>query len=89
MWRQVGGPHICGPYKWAEVYNYGGSGACSPRGAGSLRRNSETFLCYFLLVTKESNTSRETAVKPLATYFPRADWIYCLGVWLYSALNAL
>ena len=33
----------------------------SPRGAGSLRRNSETFLCYFLLVTKESKTSREAA----------------------------
>ena len=25
------------------------------------RRNSETFLCYFLLVTKESKTSRGTA----------------------------
>ena len=105
------GPGMPGPYKWAEVYPCGGSGAlggaqrappvcfantlvrlfapqgqtllapqfrCAqlwPRarnpatpefkveeGAGSLRRNSETFLCYFLLVTKESRTSRETAV---------------------------
>ncbi len=46
------GPGMPGPYKWAEVYPCG----------GSLRRNSETFLCYFLLVTKESRTSRETAV---------------------------
>ena len=20
IWRQVGGPHICGPYEWRKVY---------------------------------------------------------------------
>ena len=40
----------------------GVGGPPPPKGAGSLRRNSETFLCYFLLVTKESRSSREAAV---------------------------
>ena len=37
-----------------------------PLRRGPLHRNSETFLCFFLLVTKERRSSRETAVKTLA-----------------------
>ena len=37
-----------------------------PLRRGPLHRNSGTFLCFFLLVTKERRSSRETAVKTLA-----------------------
>ena len=52
------------------------------------RRNSGSFLWFFLLLPKERTTSRGTAVTPSADHFPLALWIYCLGVWLYSARNA-
>ena len=52
------------------------------------RRNSGSFLWFFLLLPKERTTSRGTAVTPSADHFPLALWIYCRGVWLYSARNA-
>ena len=57
--RDTPGPGMPGPYR--PPY-WGSWGRAAPKARVRCIRNSGTFLCYFLLVTKESRSSREAAV---------------------------